>query len=137
MARLSLPAPGSVWWPSVVSIGVAQLSYLRAALQLTNRSIGERRLEELVAIVKAPPDYDLLLKVKLDKAIDLGAGRNKTVKFRDAAASSIGKLVPDNVPDALAPTSSILCAVVAAVSSRIPIASQWTNTPSALTRSSC
>ncbi|WP_083742014.1 AAA family ATPase [Bradyrhizobium mercantei] len=99
------------------------LGYLRAALHLTHRSIGDRRLDELTAIVRVhTPEYDRLIKTSLDKDIDLGVGRDQDEEFRETAASWIDRLVSDNAPDALTLTSSnqdtIVQDVVRYVSSR-------------------
>jgi hypothetical protein len=83
------------------------LGYLHAALQLSGRKLREGRSEELRTIVKAhTPDYDMLIRTSLDKAIGLGDGRDKDAEFRDAAASSIKTLVSEIAPGALVLTSS-------------------------------
>ena len=83
------------------------LGYLRAALQLTNRTIGQRRLDELTAIAKAhTPDYDLLIKTSLDANILLGEGRDRDPQLREAAASWIEALISDFHAPVLTLTSS-------------------------------
>jgi hypothetical protein len=101
------------------------LGYLRAALQLTSRSIGEPRLNELITIVKAhTPEYDRLIKTSLDKEIDIGSGRDQDAEFREAAASWIERLVSEEAPEALMLTSdnrdAVVQDVVQYVSSRLP-----------------
>lgn len=82
------------------------LGYLRAALQLSHRTINERRLDELATIVKAhAPDYDLLIATTLDKSIEVGKGRDPNIEFRDAAGHHIDTLVSELVPSALRMTS--------------------------------
>lgn len=99
--------------------------YLRAALQLTNRSIGERRLGELSAIVRGhTPEYDHLIKTSLDKKMELGAGRDQDPELREAAASWIDRLVSEIAPGALTLASdnqhTVVHDVVRYVSSRLP-----------------
>lgn len=101
------------------------LGYLQAALRLSDRTIGERRLDELITIVKAhTPDYDLLIRTSLDPSIALGVGRDQDIEFRGAAASSIEALVSEIAPNAFILTSSnqqeVVQKVVDFVGSRLP-----------------
>lgn len=98
------------------------LGYLRAALELTGRTIGEQRL---AAIVSAhTPDYDVLIKTSLDPGIELGAGRDKDPDFRKAAARWIEQLASVLAPAPLTLTSSnqaeILRTVTDRVAARLP-----------------
>jgi predicted ATPase len=100
------------------------LGYLRAALQLSRRTINERRLDELATIVKAhTPDYDLLVATSLDNSIEIGKGRDPNTEFREAAGHHIETLVSELAPSALRMTSSngtdILTQTAAFVSSRL------------------
>lgn len=83
------------------------LGYLYAALQLSGRTIGDRRLRELTTIAAAHlPEYDLLIKTSLDNEIELGPGRDTDCEFREAAAESIDALVLDIAPHAETLSSS-------------------------------
>jgi hypothetical protein len=100
------------------------LGYLRAALQMSGRTIDKRRLDGLAAIAKAhTPDYDLLIATSLDKSIEIGKGRDPNTEFRDAAGHHIETLVSELAPSALRMTSSngtdILTQTAAFVSSRL------------------
>lgn len=101
------------------------LGYLRAALELTGRTIGEQRLAALTAMVSAHTlDYDVLIKTSLDPGIELGGGRDKDSDFRDAAARWIEQLAFVLAPAPLTLTSSnqaeILRTVTDRVAARLP-----------------
>jgi predicted ATPase len=81
---------------------VDALGYLHAALRVSGRRLDSRRLEELTTIVTAhTPDYDVLVMTALNKAVDLGEGRDRDADFREAAADEIERLVSGITKDAL------------------------------------
>lgn len=83
------------------------LGYLRAALEVSNRSIGNRRMQELVAIVSGhTPEYDILIKTYLDQSVELGEGRDEDRVFRAAAAAHIDAVMKEFAPRADVLTSS-------------------------------
>jgi hypothetical protein len=82
------------------------LGYLHAALQVSARTIDNRRSGELMTIVKAhTPDYDVLIRTALDTDIAVGDGRDSDAAFRVEVASSIERLVNQIKPKALILTS--------------------------------
>ncbi|MBY5361897.1 AAA family ATPase [Rhizobium leguminosarum] len=69
------------------------LGYLYAALEISGRSLPDRKLEELRLIAGAhAADYDLLILTELDPAIRLGEGRDGNQDFRVAAAEHIRRI---------------------------------------------
>jgi hypothetical protein len=83
------------------------LGYLKAALEVTNRSVDRRRLEELVTIARAhSADYDLFIVTSLDRDTPLGIGRDQDMAFREAAARHIEALASEFAPSALRLTST-------------------------------
>ncbi|WP_368508715.1 AAA family ATPase [Bradyrhizobium lupini] len=96
------------------------LGYLRAALELTGRTIGERRQAALTAMVAAHmPDYDVFIKTSLDPRIELGAGRDKDSDFRKAAARWIEQLAYVLAPVPLTLTSSNQAEILRTVIDRV------------------
>lgn len=92
------------------------LGYLRAALELTGRTVEKRRLDALTEIANAhTPLYDVLIKTSLDSRIELGEGRDQDPEFRDAAARWIETLVTGVAPSALTLTSSNRTAIAQSV----------------------
>ncbi|MCJ9690506.1 ATP-binding protein [Rhizobium sp. PRIMUS64] len=69
------------------------LGYLYAALEISGRSLPDRKLKELRLIAGAhAADYDLLILTELDPAIRLGEGRDGNQDFRVAAAEHIRRI---------------------------------------------
>lgn len=72
------------------------LGYLYAALEISGRSLPDRKLKELRLIAGAhAEDYDLLILTELDPAIRLGEGRDGNQDFRVAAAEHIRRIAED------------------------------------------
>jgi dephospho-CoA kinase len=93
------------------------LGYLEAALEVTDRQMIPRRLEELKIIARAhSADYDLLVVTTLDRTVRLGEGRDQDQRFREAAARHIEALAADITPNALQMTSMNTADVISAAS---------------------
>jgi predicted ATPase len=108
---------------------VDALGYLHAALRVSGRQLDSRKLEELTTIVTAhTPDYDVLVRTALDKAVDLGEGRDRDADFREAAADAIERLVSDIAANALILGSEnkdeIIRSVAEVVASRLTAANR-------------
>ena len=102
------------------------LGYLEAALEVTDRHVDQRRLDELRTIARAhSTDYDLLIVTTLDPTVRLGEGRDQDQKFREAAARHIAALTANYAPNALQMTSMNIAEIVGVaiefVFSRLPI----------------
>ncbi|MBO9463470.1 MULTISPECIES: AAA family ATPase [Stappiaceae] len=83
------------------------LGYLYAALEISDRSLPDRQLNELRSIALAHAgDYDLLVMTELDPAIGLGEGRDGNQEFRVAAANKIRAIADEAAFESLILTST-------------------------------
>ena len=77
------------------------LGYLRAALEVTRRTIPDQRMEELNAIVRSHSSYyDFTVVTVLDEHVPLGPDRDPDTAFRVAAARQVTEIVDAYVPGA-------------------------------------
>lgn len=96
------------------------LGYLKAALAVSGRKIEPVRLQALERIADAHArDYDVLVVTKLDPLVPLGPGRDDDPVFREAASSSVAKLIDSARPDALRMTSSNSAEVIETILAKI------------------
>ncbi|HYF87473.1 hypothetical protein [Azospirillum sp.] len=99
------------------------LGYLLAALEVSGRNIGERRLSALRQIVAAHiNDYDHLIITDLDPSISLGEGRDADECFRAAAGRNITTIVKEFAPNVAVMTADNAPNVTA---NAISLVRQW------------
>lgn len=78
------------------------LGYLLAGLELSGRTIPEKRLNGIRSIARAhTDDYDLIVATTLDENVELGEGRDTNAPFRAAVDRQIASLIAEFRPDAL------------------------------------
>lgn len=83
------------------------LGYLRAALEVTSRSLDPSLHARLAALATADTaHYDVLIVTMIDPAIPLGAGRDANKEFRASAARHIDRIVAELSPNATRLTPS-------------------------------
>jgi predicted ATPase len=94
------------------------LGYLKAALEVTGRSLRAGRLDQLKSIAGAHTlDYDVFVVTSLDPSVPLGAGRDQDAHLRESAAKHIDALVSQFVPTAHRLTSTNGSEMAASVTS--------------------
>jgi predicted ATPase len=78
------------------------LAYLRAALQISRRTLDAGRVEELTEIARAhAKNYDVLIATLMDDTKAVADGRNKDAHFRKLVAQWTENIVSEFSPNAL------------------------------------